>query len=131
MCSVTTGVMVDSGDTVVIGGVYEFRNREDISKLPWLGDVPLLGPATLSNLAALAGRGQLALLTMRPESAEGYGRIVRDPAGHVARIVEQKDASAAELALSECNTGVLAAPAGPLGARTPPTPRAATRPARS
>ena len=35
--------MVDSGDTVVIGGVYEFRNRKDISKLPWLGDVPVLG----------------------------------------------------------------------------------------
>ena len=41
--SITTGVMVDSGDTVVIGGVYEFRNREDISKLPWVGDVPILG----------------------------------------------------------------------------------------
>lgn len=41
--SVTTGVMVDSGDTVVIGGVYEFRNRQDISKLPWVGDVPVLG----------------------------------------------------------------------------------------
>ena len=41
--SITTGVMVDSGDTVVIGGVYEFRNREDITKLPWLGDVPVLG----------------------------------------------------------------------------------------
>ena len=41
--SVTTGVMVDSGDTVVIGGVYEFRNRDDITKLPWLGDVPVLG----------------------------------------------------------------------------------------
>ena len=41
--AITTGVMVDSGDTVVIGGVYEFRNREDLSKLPWLGDVPVLG----------------------------------------------------------------------------------------
>ncbi len=41
--SITTGVMVNSGDTVVIGGVYEFRNREDIAKLPWLGDVPVLG----------------------------------------------------------------------------------------
>jgi type IV pilus assembly protein PilQ len=41
--SITTGVMVDSGDTVVIGGVYEFRNREDVSKLPWLGDIPVLG----------------------------------------------------------------------------------------
>ena len=34
---------MDSGDTVVIGGVYEFRNREDVSKLPWLGDIPVLG----------------------------------------------------------------------------------------
>jgi type IV pilus assembly protein PilQ len=41
--SITTGVMVDSGDTVVIGGVYEFRNREDVTKVPWIGDVPILG----------------------------------------------------------------------------------------
>jgi type IV pilus assembly protein PilQ len=41
--SVTTGVMVDSGDTVVIGGVYEFRNRNDVTKVPWLADLPILG----------------------------------------------------------------------------------------
>jgi type IV pilus assembly protein PilQ len=41
--SVTTGVMVDSGDTVVIGGVYEFRNRQDVTKVPWLADIPILG----------------------------------------------------------------------------------------
>ena len=41
--SITTGVMVDSGDTVVIGGVYEFRNRQDLTKLPWFGDIPVLG----------------------------------------------------------------------------------------
>ena len=41
--SITTGVMVDSGDTVVIGGVYEFRNREDVTKVPWLADMPILG----------------------------------------------------------------------------------------
>ena len=75
------------------------------------GDVPLLGVPTLSRLITLAGPQQLALLTMTPESAAGYGRIVRDAAGHVARIVEQKDATADELALHECNTGVLAAPA--------------------
>ena len=75
------------------------------------GDVPLLDPDTLARLVALSFPGQLALLTMRPESPDGYGRIVRDPAGHVARIVEQRDASAAELVLSECNTGMLAAPA--------------------
>jgi type IV pilus assembly protein PilQ len=41
--SITTGVMVDSGDTVVIGGVYEFRNRQDVTKVPWLADLPILG----------------------------------------------------------------------------------------
>jgi type IV pilus assembly protein PilQ len=41
--SISTGVMVDSGDTVVIGGVYEFRNRQDVTKVPWLADLPILG----------------------------------------------------------------------------------------
>lgn len=78
------------------------------------GDVPLLRAETLSRLVALAGSDQLALLTMEPEDPDGYGRIVRDAQGHVARIVEQKDASAAQLALRECNTGVMVAPSGRL-----------------
>ena len=40
---VSTAVLVDNGQTVVIGGVYEFKNRTDISKIPFLGDVPFLG----------------------------------------------------------------------------------------
>ena len=40
---VTTAVLVDSGQTVVIGGVYEFASRDDIRKVPFLGDVPVLG----------------------------------------------------------------------------------------
>lgn len=40
---VTTAVLVDNGQTVVIGGVYEFNSREDLSKVPFLGDVPGLG----------------------------------------------------------------------------------------
>ncbi len=40
---VTTAVLVDSGQTVVIGGVYEFKNNEDLTKVPWLGDLPFLG----------------------------------------------------------------------------------------
>ena len=40
---VTTAVLVDDGQTVVIGGVYEFKNREDVSKVPFLGDIPFLG----------------------------------------------------------------------------------------
>lgn len=40
---VTTAVLVDSGQTVVVGGVYEFTSQEDITKVPFLGDVPVLG----------------------------------------------------------------------------------------
>ncbi|KAA2285472.1 type IV pilus secretin PilQ [Arenimonas fontis] len=40
---VSTAVLVDNGQTVVVGGVYEFKNREDLRKVPWLGDVPVLG----------------------------------------------------------------------------------------
>lgn len=40
---VTTAVLVDSGQTVVVGGVYEFTSAEDITKVPFLGDVPVLG----------------------------------------------------------------------------------------
>jgi bifunctional UDP-N-acetylglucosamine pyrophosphorylase/glucosamine-1-phosphate N-acetyltransferase len=75
------------------------------------GDVPLLRAPSLSELLAIASGGALAVLTMQPADPTGYGRIVRDAAGHVARIVEHKDASAAERRISECNTGVLAAPA--------------------
>lgn len=41
--SVSTAVLVDNGNTVVIGGVYEFKSRDDVTKVPWLGDVPFLG----------------------------------------------------------------------------------------
>ncbi len=40
---ISTAVLVDNGQTVVIGGVYEFRSTDDVSKVPFLGDVPILG----------------------------------------------------------------------------------------
>jgi type IV pilus assembly protein PilQ len=40
---IATAVLVDNSQTVVIGGVYEFKSREDLSKVPFLGDVPVLG----------------------------------------------------------------------------------------
>ncbi len=40
---VNTAVLVEDGQTVVIGGVYEFRDRSDLSKVPFLGDIPLIG----------------------------------------------------------------------------------------
>jgi type IV pilus assembly protein PilQ len=41
--SVQTQVLVENGGTVVIGGIFEQNEREDVSKVPWLGDVPYLG----------------------------------------------------------------------------------------
>lgn len=40
---VNTAVLVDDGQTVVIGGVYEFKDRNDMAKVPFLGDLPLIG----------------------------------------------------------------------------------------
>ncbi len=40
---VNTAVLVEDGQTVVIGGVYEFTDRDSINKVPFLGDVPFLG----------------------------------------------------------------------------------------
>jgi bifunctional UDP-N-acetylglucosamine pyrophosphorylase/glucosamine-1-phosphate N-acetyltransferase len=74
------------------------------------GDVPLIRAQTLAELLALAGPRALSLLTVELDDPSGYGRIVRSR-GRVQRIVEEKDASRRELAITECNTGVLACPA--------------------
>jgi type II secretory pathway component HofQ len=54
--SVTTGVMVDSGDTVVIGGVYEFRTRDDVTKVPWLADLPISATCSRRRASRTAAR---------------------------------------------------------------------------
>ncbi|MGH8104713.1 MAG: hypothetical protein ACREO2_00175, partial [Arenimonas sp.] len=40
---INTAVLVENAQTVVIGGVYEFRNRDDVKKVPFLGDLPFFG----------------------------------------------------------------------------------------
>ena len=75
------------------------------------GDVPLITPATLARLLSLAGVREVALLTMMPQKPDGYGRIVRGAGGLVREIVEEREASRAQRAIRECNSGVLAAPA--------------------
>jgi bifunctional UDP-N-acetylglucosamine pyrophosphorylase/glucosamine-1-phosphate N-acetyltransferase len=78
------------------------------------GDVPLIESGTLRALVDAADGGRLALLTQELDQPKGYGRIVRE-GGRVARIVEEKDATAAERAIREVNTGILAAPRAKLG----------------
>ena len=76
------------------------------------GDVPLITVETLKRLIAVSvlenGDDALALLTATLDDPTGYGRIVRDNAGNVLAIVEQKDASPEQLAIDEINTGMLA-----------------------
>src|SRR5262249_20137021 len=72
------------------------------------GDVPLVTTATLARLRDTHrdAAADLTLLTMRLADPTGYGRIVRDPAGVVCGIVEERDATPAERAITECNPGL-------------------------
>ena len=72
------------------------------------GDVPLTPVDTLKALVAAAGSG-MAILTVELDDATGYGRMVREH-GRIVRIVEHKDASAAERAIREINSGIMAVP---------------------
>ncbi|MYL23637.1 UDP-N-acetylglucosamine diphosphorylase/glucosamine-1-phosphate N-acetyltransferase [Halomonas alkaliantarctica] len=72
------------------------------------GDVPLIQRETLVKLLENVDETHLGLLTVTLEDPSGYGRIVRDAGGEAVAIVEQKDASDAELAIRECNTGIMA-----------------------
>ena len=75
------------------------------------GDVPLIQQTTLRKLVAKASANSVALLTGSADDASGLGRIVRDEAGHVKEIVEEKDANQQQKLIKEFNSGVLAAPA--------------------
>ncbi|WKD49824.1 bifunctional UDP-N-acetylglucosamine diphosphorylase/glucosamine-1-phosphate N-acetyltransferase GlmU [Microbulbifer spongiae] len=84
--------------------------RQGASVLVLYGDVPLVKAGTLQSLLSAADKGP-ALLSVEMANPAGYGRIVRDDAGRVQAIVEEKDADAATLGIREVNTGILAAPA--------------------
>jgi bifunctional UDP-N-acetylglucosamine pyrophosphorylase/glucosamine-1-phosphate N-acetyltransferase len=73
------------------------------------GDVPLIRAETLKRLVDDSSETALGVLTVMLDDPTGYGRIVRDGDGQVLRIVEQKDASEAELEIDEINTGFLVA----------------------
>ena len=73
------------------------------------GDVPLTTADTLRRLVEAAGSDKLGILTVEQANPFGLGRIVREN-GHIVRIVEEKDASEAERAIREINSGIMAIP---------------------
>ena len=82
------------------------------------GDVPLLDDETLAHLIRTHRESGAAatVLSAVVGDATGYGRVIRDSAGGVQRIVEQKDATDDEAAVSEINAGVYVFQAAPLRA---------------
>jgi bifunctional UDP-N-acetylglucosamine pyrophosphorylase/glucosamine-1-phosphate N-acetyltransferase len=90
---------------------------DDAPTLILYGDVPLITQQSLQRLLDIAGRDKLSILTVTLDNPTGYGRIVRENArsgGNIRRIVEQKDATEAELAITEVNTGIMVVPTAPL-----------------
>jgi len=72
------------------------------------GDTPLVRAATLAELVARhrADNATVTVLTAELDNPFGYGRIIRDNNGRLQRIVEQKDAAAAEQGVREINSGI-------------------------
>ena len=71
------------------------------------GDCPLIRPETIAGLARAREEADaaVAVLTMEAENPFGYGRIIRDAQGQVECIVEQKDCTPEQAAVTECNSG--------------------------
>ncbi|MDJ0335950.1 bifunctional UDP-N-acetylglucosamine diphosphorylase/glucosamine-1-phosphate N-acetyltransferase GlmU [Salinibacterium sp. G-O1] len=85
------------------------------------GDVPLLDARTLAALITehRAASAAATLLSAVLEDSTGYGRIIRNSDGALDRIVEQKDATEAERAVTEINSGTYVFSVGPLRVQLP------------
>lgn len=75
------------------------------------GDVPLIRAQTLEQMLHCPDASALTLLTTELAQPTGYGRILRDRQRRIVGIVEEQDATDAQKAIGEVNTGFLSAPA--------------------
>jgi len=99
-------------------GLEAFAPQFDGDVLILYGDMPMIRAATLQAFIAQHRRAgaEVSFISAMLDDAGSYGRVVRDRAGAVAAIVEARDASPAELAIREVNTGVYLARAAVLRA---------------
>jgi bifunctional UDP-N-acetylglucosamine pyrophosphorylase/glucosamine-1-phosphate N-acetyltransferase len=103
-----------TGDAVraagpALAGRLAKDNISDVIVL--FGDTPLLRPDTIVELLAARRRAPAAAVAaagMRPADPSPYGRFVLDADGGLARIVEARDATAAERKIGLCNGGIMA-----------------------
>lgn len=87
----------------------EFADADQVLVL--YGDVPLTQQSTLNALVNCGDTQSLRILIAELADPTGYGRIVRNDAGNVICITEQKDADQATLAIKEVNSGIMVLPA--------------------
>jgi len=83
---------------------------DDGVSLVLYGDVPLITHGTLTECVAAAQSGHLSIVTAQFSDPAQLGRIARNDTGHIEAIVEYKDASDEQRAITEINSGILAAP---------------------
>jgi bifunctional UDP-N-acetylglucosamine pyrophosphorylase/glucosamine-1-phosphate N-acetyltransferase len=99
-----------TGDAVIVGlTAFPDDDLDDTSTVVVLpGDHPLLQPSTIAALVDAHERAGNAatVLSARVDDPSGYGRILRNRDGRVSGIVEQRDATPAELAVDEINTSI-------------------------
>ncbi|MEM7531989.1 MAG: bifunctional UDP-N-acetylglucosamine diphosphorylase/glucosamine-1-phosphate N-acetyltransferase GlmU [Chloroflexota bacterium] len=105
-----TGHAVQQAESLLRNDV-DVRNADAVVVI--YGDMPLLQPATLASLVDLfvaqkASKSDLALamLTIVRDDPQGFGRIVRDPAGQIQAIVEEVDCTPEQKAITELNPGI-------------------------
>ena len=89
---------------------------DDSITLVLYGDVPLTSPRTLQRCVDAAQQSELGVVTANVADPAELGRIVRDDRGGIQAIVEYRDATASQRAISEINSGILAAPTSMLRA---------------
>jgi bifunctional UDP-N-acetylglucosamine pyrophosphorylase/glucosamine-1-phosphate N-acetyltransferase len=85
----------------------DLLENEEGTTIVICGDTPLVNAETLQKMIEIhkAERATATILTAKLDNPTGYGRIVRDAAGNVIAILEQKDCSIAEQAINEINAG--------------------------
>ena len=95
------------GTAHAVAQARKFLEKEDGLVLVTYGDMPLLTSETLGKLvsAQQANKGPLSLLTVVHDNPRGFGRIIRNAAGTVERIVEEAQATPEQLAIQELNVG--------------------------
>ncbi len=86
---------------------------DNAAVLVLLADHPLIPVAVLRELAG-QDEAALTVLTMELDKPKGYGRIVRDRTGRITKVVEDGDATPAQWAIREVNSGIILAAAGRL-----------------